>query len=87
MYSAGDVAHQLEYSDNRLHYHDGEYLVKGGIAADEYRILAVFQGGGPERTVVFELQSPAYTISTSIPGEFFPGQRSRDALRDVEDEI
>ncbi|KAG2417206.1 hypothetical protein HFD88_008425 [Aspergillus terreus] len=93
VYSAEDAARTLEYSDwgsdpqRRLDAHEDEYLVEGGIAADEYRILAVFEGGGPERTVVFESQEPSYRITTSIPGEFFPGLRSGNALRDIEDEI
>lgn len=58
---------------------------KGGIAADEYRILAIFEGGGAERDVVFEC--PAYRISTTIPSGFFPERISNNALKDIGDEI
>lgn len=91
VYSAEKVALMLEYPDTesscrkRLPNHLDEYLVEGGIAADEYRILAVFEGGGTERVVTFEC--PFYKNSTIIPSEFFPGKRSNDALKDIEDEI
>jgi hypothetical protein len=35
----------------RLRNHWHEYLVWGGIFVDDYRILAVFRGDGPERSV------------------------------------
>ncbi|KAK9629781.1 hypothetical protein V6Z98_003329 [Aspergillus fumigatus] len=91
VYSAEEVACRLGYSDTgpdhrrRLSPHRDEYLVEGGIAADEYRILAVFKGGGPERNVVFACRS--YQITTAIPRGFFPGQRLNNALEDIEDEI
>jgi hypothetical protein len=91
VYSAEEAACRLGYSDTgpdhrrRLSHHRDEYLVEGGIAADEYRILAVFEGGGPERNVVFACRS--YQIETTIPRDFFPGQRSNNALEDIEDEI
>ncbi|CRG91094.1 hypothetical protein PISL3812_08142 [Talaromyces islandicus] len=91
VYSAEEAASTLGYCDTGLdptrklcHHHD-EYLVDGGIAADEYRILAVFEGGGPERNVIFTC--PFYQISTTIPNTFFPGRRSNNALEDIEDEI
>ncbi|KAL4934966.1 hypothetical protein BDV06DRAFT_234851 [Aspergillus oleicola] len=91
VYSAEEVAARLGYSDTgldprrKLWHHRDEYLVEGGIAADEYRILAVFEGGGPEHDVVFEC--PFYRISATIPSGFFPGRRSNNALVDIEDEI
>ncbi|RJE18780.1 hypothetical protein PHISCL_08881 [Aspergillus sclerotialis] len=80
VYSAEDVASKLGYPEERARVHRNEYLVEGGIAADEYRILAVFEGGGTERDVVFEC--PFYKN-----GEFFPGRRSNNALDDIEGEI
>ncbi|EZF75419.1 hypothetical protein H105_03006 [Trichophyton soudanense CBS 452.61] len=56
-----------------------------GIAPDEYRILAIFRGDGPERDIAF--RHSFYTISTTIPSKFFPGRSSTDALRDIEDAI
>ncbi|KAL4789464.1 hypothetical protein BDV19DRAFT_397021 [Aspergillus venezuelensis] len=91
VYSAEKVAARLGYSNTgldphrKLWHHRGEYLVKGGIAADEYRILAVFKGGGPEHDVVFKC--PFYQISATIPSGFFPGRRSNNALVEIEDEI
>ncbi|QVM09593.1 hypothetical protein D8B26_004248 [Coccidioides posadasii str. Silveira] len=91
VYSAKEVAYTLGYSDTgpdprkKLRNHHDEYLVEGGIAADEYCILAIFEGGGPEREVTFEC--PFYRISATIPSGFFPGRKSNNALEDIEDEI
>ncbi|BCR83531.1 uncharacterized protein ACHE_10933A [Aspergillus chevalieri] len=91
VYSAEEVAARLGYSDTgldrrrKLWQHRDEYLVEGGIVADEYRVLAIFEGGGPERNVVFAC--PFYDISTTIPSGFFPGRRSNNALEDIEYEI
>ena len=92
VYSAERIAARLEYSDTgpnprrRTWHHRGEYLVEGGIAAaDEYRVLAIFEGGGPPRNVVFKY--PSYRLSATLPSGFFPGRRAEDALGDIEDEI
>ncbi|PVH91433.1 hypothetical protein DM02DRAFT_342728 [Periconia macrospinosa] len=67
VYNAYDVARCLGYTDNtrnrrrRLSKHCGEFLVVGGIHADEYRIIATFPGDGPERLV-----------SLSIPKSYSP---------------
>ncbi|KAJ5751477.1 uncharacterized protein N7511_008442 [Penicillium nucicola] len=88
VYSAEDAASRLEYSDigrNKLYPHHDEYLLEGGLAADEYRIVAVFEGGGRERDVIFEC--PFYRIRLTIPNGFFLERRSNNALGDIEDEI
>ncbi|PYH52386.1 uncharacterized protein BO96DRAFT_437954 [Aspergillus niger CBS 101883] len=91
VYSAEEAASGLGYSDTgrdrrrKLWHHRDEYLVEGGIAADEYRILAVFEGGGPEHEIVFEC--PLYRVPAMIPSGFFPGRRSGNALQDIVDEI
>lgn len=59
---------QGQMIEELLRNHHDEYLVEGGIVADEYRILAVFEGGGMERDVVFEC--PFYRSPTTIPSEF-----------------
>lgn len=92
VYSAEEAARKLGYSDigldtrRRLQPHRDEYLVEGGISADDYRILAVFEGAGPERNVVFECPF-VYQIPTTIPSGFFPGERSNNALEYIENEI
>lgn len=59
VYGAEEAAFRLAYSDTALDrrrslwHHRDEYLVEGGIATDEYHILAIFEGEGPERDVVF----------------------------------
>ncbi|KAJ9224384.1 hypothetical protein DTO169C6_3215 [Paecilomyces variotii] len=69
VYSAQSVASMLGYSDTgtdprrRIQHHRDEYLVESGIAADEYCILAVFEGGGKDRDVVFEY--PLYKTRTT----------------------
>lgn len=85
VYSAEQVASVLKYPDEMIRNHYDEYLVEGGIAADQFRILAIFEGGGAERDVVFEC--PFYKISTTIPSGFFPGRISDNALNDIGNEI
>lgn len=91
VHNALDAATTLGYSDTgtcpgrNIWDHRQEFLVDNGIAADEYRILAVFEGGGESRLVEFEC--PLYRIVTVVPDEFFCGRRTEDALVDIEDEI
>lgn len=91
VYSAEEIAARLGYSDTgldpqrKIWHHRDEYLVEGGIVADEYRVLAIFEGGGPPRNIVFEY--PFYRIPATLPSGFFPGRRSHNALGDIEDEI
>ena len=91
VYSAERIAARLGYSDTgldrrrRMWHHRDEYLVEGGIVADEYRVLAIFEGGGPPRKIVFEY--PSYRLSATLPSGFFPGQGSDNALADIENEI
>lgn len=89
VYSAEEAASRLGYSDTGLQrkicHHRDEYLVEGGIVDTEYRVLAIFEGGGPPRNIVFECSF--YWIPATLPSGFFPGQRSHNALRGIEDEI
>lgn len=90
VFGAEEVASRLGYSDTggdisrQIWHHRDEYLVDGGIPADEYRILAVFEGGGPDRDVVF---SGDPKVPSSIPSGFFPGKRSSSALKNIGEEI
>jgi hypothetical protein len=53
-YDAYDVARQLGYTDfgidhrRRLSNRRDEYLVYGGVSADDYAILVIFPAGGDE---------------------------------------
>ncbi|KAL6229069.1 P-loop containing nucleoside triphosphate hydrolase protein [Aspergillus navahoensis] len=91
VYNALDAATTLGYTDTgtdpvrNIWDHRQEFLVDNGITADEYRILAVFEGGGESRLVEFEC--PLYRIVTVVPNKFFCGRRTEDALADIEDEI
>lgn len=91
VYNALDAAMILRYSDTgtdprkNIWDYRQEFLVDNSIAADEYRILAVFEGGGESRLVEFDC--PLYRIVTVVPDEFFCGRRTEDALVDIEDEI
>ncbi|KAL4962047.1 uncharacterized protein BDV14DRAFT_179193 [Aspergillus stella-maris] len=98
VYSAEEAATKLGYNDmgltgmdpderRKIRHHWNEYLVEGGIAADEYRILAIFEGGGPDRVVDFEWPEYRLRSSMAIPRDFFPGRRSGNALVDIACEI
>jgi hypothetical protein len=60
---------KLGYNNNgkNRRYHDDEYLIHGGISADDYRLLAAFEGQG-ERVVA--LSVPGLTGSTTVPDGF-----------------
>jgi hypothetical protein len=53
-YDAYGIAQNLGYTDpgihprQRLSHHRDEYLIYGGISADDYAILATFPAGGDE---------------------------------------
>jgi hypothetical protein len=53
-YDAYNVARRLGYTDTGIHprrqlsHHRDEYLIYGGISADDYAILAIFPAGGDE---------------------------------------
>ena len=86
VYSAEEAASRLEYIDIGLGLrkspHYKEYLVKGGIAANEYRILTVFEGGGLEYNTIFEC--PSYRIQATIPSLYFLRRRLSYTLEDIE---
>ncbi|KAL4791080.1 hypothetical protein BDV19DRAFT_371188 [Aspergillus venezuelensis] len=93
VYSAEEAATTLGYKDmgsdkrRKIQHHYNEYLVEGSIAADEYRILAIFEGRGPDRVVDFEWPEYRVQSSMAIPRDFFPGRRSGNALQDLANEI
>lgn len=73
VYDAFEVAEWLGFEERsqdkrrRLEHHRDEYLVLGEISADEYRILAVFDGRSVGR---FPLSVAGQTGSASIPDGF-----------------
>lgn len=85
VYDASGVAEMLGYNNNSRNrgYHDDEYLIHGGILADDYRLLAVFDGQG-ERVVT--LSVPGLTGSTTVPDEFMttaPGATEKEKLENT----
>ena len=74
LYKAEDIVTTLRYNNNGqdrrcgLRNHRHEYLVRGGICADDCRILAVFPGDGPERSV--PLRSRTRRVMAYLPGDF-----------------
>ncbi|CDM32645.1 unnamed protein product [Penicillium roqueforti FM164] len=64
VYSAEEAASRLKYIDTGLGPRKSpyykEYLIKGGIATNKYRILAVFEGEGLKHNTIFEY--PSYRI-------------------------
>lgn len=92
VYDAHEVARRLGYpSDSldrrrRLTNHFDEYLVARGISADEYRVLAFFDGQEEETNV--ELRLPRLlTGTTQIPGTFLTDTPGRTANEKLENEI
>lgn len=77
LYKAEDIATALGYNNSgqdrrrKLAYFRHEYLVWGGIAADDYRILGVFSGDGPERSVLLRsLTNITHIFQASLPSDF-----------------
>lgn len=89
LYSAYDIARRLRYTGNgqdrrrQLGNHFKEFLVVGGIRADEDRILATFHGDGPERVV--SLSIPGLRAGVSVTSDFAP--TGTDATQELQDEI
>lgn len=85
VYDASEVAEMLGYNNggrNRRN-HDDEYLIHRGISADDYRLLAVFDGQ-EERDVT--LGVPGLIGSTTVPDEFMttaPGATAQEKLENT----
>jgi len=81
----------LRYSHNslgdprrRLEHHEGEFLVHGGISADEYRILACFWGDTISNDqVLLSFPLAPVTYHATIPANTLPnsGDDNRTELR------
>lgn len=90
VYDAHEVAMELGYPEDgtnrrkRLANHVNEYLVFGGILADEDRILAFFNG---QQEVDIELSVPGLIGETQIPEAFITDTPGRTANEKVENEI
>ncbi|KAF2711205.1 hypothetical protein K504DRAFT_466228 [Pleomassaria siparia CBS 279.74] len=90
IYDAYQVAKTLGYQDNsedarrRLQNHYDEYLVLGGISADEYRLLAVFDG---HSTRDIPLSVPGLSVGpTTVPDAFIadvPGNTVQEKLENM----
>jgi hypothetical protein len=91
LYRAEGIATALGYNNSgqdrrrRLMNHRYEYLVWGGIAADDYRILVVFPGDGPERSV--SLLSLTNSVEASLPGDFVSSTARPDVSAELLIEI
>lgn len=89
VYDVEPVVLHLRYQDNgpdprrKPRHHGNEYLIHGGVL-DEYRILAVFRGGGDLRYITFE--NRFYEVKALVPSDYFIGQ-GENPLEDLEDEI
>lgn len=76
IYRAYDIASRLRYTDDsrdqrrRLRNHLDEFLVLGGIRAEEDRILATFCGDGPKRIV--SLSIPGLQTMVDMTSDFTP---------------
>ncbi|KAF2176963.1 hypothetical protein K469DRAFT_721144, partial [Zopfia rhizophila CBS 207.26] len=91
VYGAYDIALGLGFTENnqdrrrRLGNHFEEYLVAGGIHADDYRILATFYGDGPERSV--SLSIPGLQAEVTVPSDFARFNTGTNAMQELEDEV
>jgi hypothetical protein len=91
VYDAYKVAEMLGYRNDssnprkRLANHVDEYLVLGGISADEYRILAIFNGQGEQRNITIRV--PGLTGSPILPDAFMTDVPGRTAREKLENEI
>ena len=90
VYDAHEVAEWLGYHSKsstprkRLENHRDEYLVAGGISADEYRILAIFHG----RTLAnISLSVPIFTGQVAVPCGFLADRIGRGAEEKLENEV
>ncbi|CRL27847.1 unnamed protein product [Penicillium camemberti] len=94
VYEAKPVVLHLRYKDNgpdrrrKPRHHENEYLIHGGVL-DEYRILAVFRGGGDLRWTTFKCDF--YEVTASVPSGYFVEQGKnpleQSPLKQLEDEI
>jgi hypothetical protein len=85
VYDASEVAKMLRCNnDGRNRWnHDGEYLVHRGISADDYRLLAVFNGQKEQR---LDLDMPGLTGSITVPDGFMstaPGATGNEKLQNT----
>lgn len=74
LYKSEDIATALRYNNSgqdrrrKLAY---EYPVWGCITADDYRILGVFSGDGPEQSILLRsLTNITHTFQANLPGGF-----------------
>ncbi|MCJ1458364.1 hypothetical protein MMC28_008736 [Mycoblastus sanguinarius] len=90
VYDAYEFAKSLGYRSQsldprkRLENHLDEYLVAGGISADEYRILAIFHG----RTMAnVSLNVPGFSGKAAVPQGFLADGMGRRVEEKIENEI
>ncbi|KAK7575396.1 hypothetical protein V3481_017356 [Fusarium oxysporum f. sp. vasinfectum] len=74
VYSAYDFAIDHGFPDDQVRCHEGEYLVYGGIPAEEYRILACFRGDNllDEELDLTPFVSAPWKYRVSIPAGSLP---------------
>ncbi|KAJ8070714.1 hypothetical protein OCU04_001085 [Sclerotinia nivalis] len=83
LYSAYEVATLLGYPQDKLGRHRREYLVWGGIPADDYRILAIFDGDGSEKAVSLF----GGTVEVVLPGNWARDTVGEDLREKLLEEI
>jgi hypothetical protein len=92
VYDAYEVAKTLGFCDGgsnarkRLAPHLHEYLVFGGIPADEYRILAVFNGQREQENIALSVPR-LLSGSATVPDAFMTDVPGRTANEKLENEI
>ena len=91
VYDAYDVAKSLGYRDGssnprkRLENHLDEYLIFGGFLADEYRVLAIFNGQNEQENIALSVLG--MRGSATISDAFMTAVPGRTANEKLENEI
>ncbi|KAI4164367.1 MAG: hypothetical protein LQ342_002014 [Letrouitia transgressa] len=85
VYDAYDVAKMLGYPGKRLEYHLDEFLVYGGISADDYRVLAIFDGQKEQEDIALHMSGLQGSIT--VPDSFMTDIPGRTAKEKLENEI
>ena len=85
VYDGYDAAKKYEWPTKRMENHLDECLVYGGISADEYRVLVIFNGA--REWVDVPLGVPGLRSSTTIPDSFMRDVPGDSAEEKLENEI
>lgn len=95
VYDAYKIAIALGYARHsldrrrRLEHHEGEFLVHGGISADNYRILACFEGNtaSNHQILLRPFPSALITYCATIPADSLPNDGNENRTEELRSEM